>query len=99
MTELPPDEPAWIPTPEFIETTNIAWMMKHAGVDSYAALHAWSVQNREAYWAAAIERLGIRFAQPCSRIADLSEGVEAPRWLPGARMNIVESCFRAPADS
>jgi acetyl-CoA synthetase len=99
MTELPPDESAWVPTPEFIETTNVAWLMKRAGVDSYAALHAWSVQNREAFWTAAIERLGIRFAQPFSRVADFSNGVEAPQWLVGARLNIVESCFRAPPES
>jgi acetyl-CoA synthetase len=99
MTEIPPDDTAWIPSAEFIKTTNVAWLMNRAGVDSYGALHAWSVHNREAYWAAAIERLGLRFAQPYSRVADFSQGVEAPRWLPGARMNIVESCFRAPADS
>ncbi|MGA2871663.1 MAG: AMP-binding protein, partial [Verrucomicrobiota bacterium] len=29
----------------------------------------------------------------------LSRGVEAPRWLVGARFNIVESCFTAPPDS
>jgi acetyl-CoA synthetase len=57
------------------------------------------VQNREAYWAAAIERLGIRFAQPYSRVADFTQGLDAPRWLVDARMNILESCFRAPADS
>src|SRR5436309_1670835 len=99
MIEQPPDESAWIPTPEFIETTNMAWLMKRAGVDSYAALHAWSVQNREAFWAGAIERLGILFAQPYSQVADFSHGVEAPRWLVDARMNIVDSCFRAPAHS
>ena len=30
---------------------------------------------------------------------DLSQGVEEPRWLADARLNIVESCFAAPADS
>ena len=53
--------PAWTPSPEFIATTNIAWLMQRAGVDSYERLHAWSVQHREAYWALAIERLGLRF--------------------------------------
>jgi acetyl-CoA synthetase len=91
--------PPWTPTPEFFETTNIAWLMRHAGVDSYEELHAWSVRSREAYWAAAIERLCIRFRHPFSRVVDLSRGVESPRWLPDARFNIVESCFAAPAES
>jgi len=91
--------PAWTPSPEFIATTNIAWLMKRAGVDSCDALHAWSVQNREAYWAIAIGRLGIRFQTPYAQIMDPAQGIESPRWLPGAMLNIVESCFTAPANS
>ena len=94
-----PTPPDWTPTPEFIATTNLAWLMRRAGVDSYDELHAWSVRNRESYWAAAIERLGLRFCEPYERVADLSAGIESPRWLPGANMNIVESCFSAPAES
>ncbi|MDD5199142.1 MAG: AMP-binding protein [Terrimicrobiaceae bacterium] len=89
----------WTPSPEFVAGTNIAWLMGRAGADSYEALHAWSVQNRESYWTAAIERLDIRLRKPCDRVADLSGGVESPRWLPGAKLNIVESCFSAPPDS
>jgi acetyl-CoA synthetase len=92
-------QPAWTPTLDFISTTNIAWLMHRAGVDSYEALHKWSLQNREAFWTATIERLGIRFQKPFSRVMDLSNGVENPRWLLDARLNIVESCFTAPADS
>jgi acetyl-CoA synthetase len=90
---------AWTPSPTFINATNIAWLMRHAGVNSYEALHAWSVRNREAYWALAIERLGIHFQKPFSQVADLSRGVEEPRWLVDARLNIVESCFQSPPDS
>jgi acetyl-CoA synthetase len=91
--------PAWVPSPDFVRTTNIAWLMQRAGVDSYAALHAWSAQNREAFWTLAIERLGLRFRSPFSRAMDLSQGVAEPHWLVDARLNIVESCFAAPADS
>src|SRR5712671_3606977 len=73
--------------------------MQRAGVDSYAALHAWSVQNRETFWALAIERLCVRLQKPFSRVMDLSRGVEEPRWLVDARLNIVESCFTAPTGS
>ncbi|HEX3857942.1 MAG TPA: AMP-binding protein [Verrucomicrobiae bacterium] len=97
MPESPP--PAWTPTPEFINTTNVAWLMRRAKVDSYEALHKWSVQNREEFWKLVIERLEIRFQKPFSRVMDLSDGVENPRWLVDARFNIVESCFAAPADS
>ena len=90
---------AWVPSPDFIETTNLAWLMRRVGLDSYKKLHQWSVQNRGDFWRLVVERLGIRFQQPFSEMIDLSRGVEAPRWLVGARFNIVESCFTAPPDS
>jgi acetyl-CoA synthetase len=73
--------------------------MRRAGVHSYKDLHRWSVQRREEFWATVIERLNIRFQKPFSRVLDLSDGVENPRWLVDAQLNIVESCFMAPADS
>jgi acetyl-CoA synthetase len=95
--ELPP--PDWTPFPDYIATTNLAWLMDRVGVDTYDRLHTWSVEHREDFWRVAIERIGVRFSQPPARIVDLAPGVEAPRWLPGAKMNIVESCFIASADS
>ena len=94
-----PASSAWVPAPDFIETTNMAWLMRRVGAASYPELHQWSVQNREAFWRLVIERLDIRFRQPYSRVLDLSQGVEAPQWLVNARFNIVESCFTAPANS
>ena len=96
--QLEPPAPDWTPTAEFIATTNFAWLMQRAGVKSYDELHAWSVRHREEYWSLAIERLGVRFHEPFRTVLDLSGGVEEPRWLVGARMNIVESCFAAPAE-
>lgn len=89
----------WTPSPDFIATTNAAWLMRQAGVDSHESLHRWTVENREAFWALAIERLHVRFRRPFERVMDVTDGVESPRWLPGARMNIVESCLDAPAET
>jgi len=91
--------PAWIPSADFIRTTNIGWLMRRAGVDSYEALHTWSARHRESYWSLAIERLDIRFRKPFSRVMDPSRGVEEPRWLPDGQLNIFESCFAAPAEA
>jgi acetyl-CoA synthetase len=95
--ESPP--PAWEPSPDFIKTTNLAWLMRRVGVSSYEVLHAWSAQNREAYWELAIERLEIRLRRPFRQVGDFSRGAEQPRWLVEAQINIVESCFTAPADA
>ncbi len=102
MTEPTPDSslfPAWVPSPEGVVGTNAAWLMRKVGVDSQAALHRWSVEHREVYWAHVIDRLDIRFQRPFSRVLDPSEGSGSPQWLPDAALNIAESCFAAPPDS
>lgn len=89
----------WTPGTEEIDRSNIAWLMQQAQVDSYPALHRWSTRHFEDYWTAVMERLEIRFKSPPTRLVDLSDGPESPSWLPGAEMNIVDSCFSAPANS
>jgi acetyl-CoA synthetase len=89
----------WAPTPESIRRTNLYPLMREQGAADYAAIHAWSVRQREAFWQRTIELLGIRFRTPYTRLLDLSGGVAHPRWLCGARINIAESCFGAAPQS
>jgi acetyl-CoA synthetase len=90
--------PAWTPSPEQARATNVGRMMRERGLGSVAQLHAWSIADRAAFWAHMIERLGIRLRRPYDELLDLSRGVEQPRWLAGAKLNIAESCFAAPPD-
>ena len=89
------DYPTWQPDPDDYAATNVAALVARVGVDSYEALHTWSVENRADYWAEAINDLGIVFETPPLQIVDMTGGVERPVWLPGARLNIVSSCFTA----
>ncbi len=91
--------PAWFPDEDDVEKTNIAAVMRKLNLDSYAALHSWSVGNRADFWDLMIERLGIQFYRKFSEVVDLSQGDELPKWLVDARLNIVESCFNAPSDA
>lgn len=90
---------AWNPSPEQLDSANTTWLMRQVGVGSFDALHAWSVRNREAFWALAIERLGLRLRRPFDRVLDPDARGERPRWLPGARLNIAESCFSADSEA
>jgi acetyl-CoA synthetase len=90
--------PAWIPDPKSIPATNLGRYMSRRGIKDYPALHAWSVQHRAAFWATLVQQFHLRFAQPAQQSLDLTPGVLAPRWFPGARLNIAESCFAAPPD-
>ncbi|OFW58725.1 MAG: AMP-dependent synthetase [Actinobacteria bacterium RBG_16_64_13] len=97
LSQGPP--PAWTPTDSETSESNIAAFSKRAGLASVHQLHRWSADNREAFWGEIVESLGIRFKENPTAVVDLSLGVESPRWLPGARLNIAESCFQAPGDA
>lgn len=91
--------PAWIPGDRDIADSNIAAFAKRVGLSSVLDLHPWSVENRAEFWGQVIDALGIKFKEPPSGVVDLRRGLEMPRWLPDARLNIAESCFLAPADT
>ncbi|MDZ7955376.1 AMP-binding protein [Nostoc sp. DedQUE09] len=90
--------PAWFPSHEQMQATNIAALMKELKLDSYAELHAWSTQHRAEFWEIIIQRLGIRLREKYIKIVDLAASVESPQWLVGAQFNIVESCFQTSPD-
>lgn len=86
--------PIWTPTQNELENSNVALWMKQLGHSNYAQFHRWTVQQRSEFWQQAIERTGIRFRIPPSEIMDDSLGVTKVAWLPGATLNIAESCFQ-----
>lgn len=88
----------WEPSADVIARANVTSLMRSLSLADYPSLHRWSAQNRAAYWQSVIERLGIAFRKPFSRIVDDGDPT-SPKWLIDARMNIVESCFQAPPDA
>ena len=89
----------WKPTKKDIESSNIYKMMEKHHFDKYKDFHKWSVINKEQFWDETIQNLGIQFQNKYSKIVDLSNGVEEPKWLPNAKFNIVDSCFQNEDDS
>jgi acetyl-CoA synthetase len=90
---------SWAPSFESIRQTNLYALMQEQGAANYAAIHAWSVRNPEAFWERTMRALGIRLRTQYSRLLDVSEGVAHARWLRGAELNIAESCFHGPSGS
>jgi acetyl-CoA synthetase len=90
--------PAWIPSPEEARGTNLATLMRERRVGSYPELHRWSVEHRTEFWSTMLERLGIVFRRKPDLVLDPKADVTHPDWLPGARLNIAESCFLAAPD-
>ncbi len=87
---------AWRPDAETVGHANLTGAMGDLGFGSYEDLYRWSIESRSEFWEMVIDRLGIVFAEPPSRILDGPP--DDPVWLPGARMNIVDSCFTAPGE-
>ncbi len=88
----------WIPTDAFIHQTNLYKSMSRKGCDGYEDFYKWSIENRPDFWEFTLKNLNIHLKKPYETVLDLSEGVEKPYWLRGARMNIVDSCFQAPPE-
>jgi acetyl-CoA synthetase len=87
-------KPAWIPTKEIIQNSNIFQMMQEKGVDNYRDFWKWSVTHKEEFWEDTVAKLGIIQNEKFTSILDTSRGVENAQWLKNAKLNIVDSCFQ-----
>ena len=90
--------PAWIPRSETVDRANVTKLMKEIGASSVRDLHAWSVQNRAAFWQMMVEKLRVKFSAPYGSVLDTSNGIDSPRWFVGGKLNIAASCFHADDD-
>ena len=96
--DAPADVPriAWQPDEATRDHANLTALAAQVGVDA-DALHAWSVNDRQSYWAAMLERLAIPFHTPPAEI--LMGTPTEPQWLPGAQLNIAAACWNADPDA
>jgi acetyl-CoA synthetase len=88
---------AWVPDAATVARANVTALMRDGGFADYPALFRWSADDRIAFWGGMLDRLGIVFErEPEAVLTDTDS--EVADWLPGARMNIAESCFTADPD-
>lgn len=90
---------AWIPSKEIIKSANLSQLMQELTIDVYSELYSWSIQNYREFWQHMLEKLSIKLDQKYADICDLTQGLEQPNWLHGAKLNIASSCFNAPANT
>jgi hypothetical protein len=65
------DGPASAWFPEDPQSSDIAWLMRMMGEESYRALHAWSISQRQKFWATMVQRFDVQFSEPFSSALDL----------------------------
>ena len=101
FTGWPPQQgpaPCWVPEESSISESNVGQWMSELGCENVSALHQWSIENRESVWEQAIDELDIAFREEPAAIFENTAGPHQPQLLPGAQMNIVESCFQTSDD-
>ena len=82
--------PVWVPSEEEKSKTNISALIPG---DDFSAVHKLSVRQPEVYWTKLLSVLRIHFKEPPHKMLEDNEDANKVRWLPGAQMNIAESCF------
>lgn len=89
----------WMPSEKEFKNSNISRVMEELSINSYADFYRWSVDTKKLFWEKTIDHLGIAFDQKYSSIVDTSQGIENAKWLYGAKLNIVDSCFQNKDES
>jgi acetyl-CoA synthetase len=89
----------WRPSPEVIERSRLARLLKKLQVPSIEALQKRSIEEPEWYWDAVVRDLGLRFTTPYTRVLDESRGIAWPRWFAGGLMNFADNCVDRHLDA
>ena len=90
---------SWKPTSEISKNSNIGKTMQKLGFTNYKEFWSWSVNNKEDFWAATVEDLHIVQHKKYQQILNTNKGVAQTKWLDGAKLNIVDSCFQNNEDA
>jgi len=68
-------------------------------LSSYADLHRWSVEQREAFWQAVVDFFDIRFHTQPDTVLREDAQMPSAEWFPGATLNFAEHLLRRRDDA
>lgn len=86
--------PAWFPEKQN-RNTNLHKLLDALHLDTYEALHKFSVTQKAEFWKTMADMLHIPFHHPAKETLNTDHGPEHAKWFNGACMNIAEACFQA----
>ena len=96
--------PLWAPSVERIAASRMDAFrrfvnQRHAlQLNDYPALHAWSVEQREAFWQAIVDFFDIRFSGQAEAVLREGDAMPSAHWFPGATLNFAEHLLRRRDD-
>ena len=86
--------PLMTPAPEAVARSQMAAFMRQAGFDDYDALHAWSTDERGAFWQRVWDYCGVVASATATDALIETGDFHGARWFPGARLNFAENLLR-----
>ena len=95
----------WQPSPERVANANITrfaeLVRERHGVnaDGYAALHRWSIENREAFWSLVWDFAGVVGDRGNGPVLVDGDRMPGAKWFPRARLNFAENLLRRRDDA
>jgi acetyl-CoA synthetase len=87
--------PVYIPDKKTISASNISrtFFLKEK-FKSFDEIHEFSIKHPKIFWSRILKELGIFFRNsPEMILSNTNKSAEHAKWLYGAKLNIVESCF------
>ncbi|MFE9849841.1 acetoacetate--CoA ligase [Streptomyces sp. NPDC005576] len=104
MTAAADETPLWQPDPGRVAAAAVTrfqnWAAEHHGAPAeggYPALHRWSVEELDTFWAAVAEWFDIRFSTPYETVL-ANRSMPGADWFPGATLNYAEHALRTAED-
>lgn len=97
-------QPLWQASPERKQASNMQAFLERANseyslnLSSYAELHQWSVEQREAFWSLLWRYAQIEAQTPYDSVLTNGDKMPGARWFEGARLNFAENLL-APANN
>jgi acetoacetyl-CoA synthetase len=93
-------DPVWTPSEQRQRNTRMSQFMAAAAeatgkpMNNYAALHTWSVEDREAFWALMWSFAGVTAAKDYNQVITDSDLMPGATWFSGAELNFAENLLR-----
>jgi acetyl-CoA synthetase len=82
----------WRPTPAHIEHANLTAFMRTYGIKDFGELMQKSTSDVAWFTDAVLKFLDIQFYEPYTKVVDLTDGIQFPKWCLNGKMNIVHNC-------
>jgi len=94
------DQPLWAPSPERIERAGLSRFIRQVGenlsgeVRDYDSLWRWSIEHREAFWAAVWSFCDVRASRGWDTVLENGDAMPGATWFSGARLNFAQNLLK-----